>query len=312
VLRKVFIIPYFGTLPNYFNIWMLTAGMNSTFDFIIITDNAIKSHFKNIKIINCSFEKIQKRVYATLGDEIVLESPYKLNDYRPAFSLIFENEIKNYDYWGFMDVDTILGNLGKFYTDEYIESCERVGTRGHLQLFRNSKKTNDKFLMDTKPGFNFSTIKKHKFPMHFDEMWGINYLFQSNNCLGEKLEKKHADVSPKYFFFRNLNVSNKPVIFEYKNGELSQVSEDGAKIQIPYVHFQKRKLTIAKNLNYKDFRIIPNEFVASTDVVNWQAMNKKIRSIIFLLRYYYHIIRNGEVLIHMIYIFRLILFKKTE
>ncbi|MGO3315861.1 MAG: DUF6625 family protein, partial [Leuconostoc mesenteroides] len=153
MLKKIFIIPYFGQLPNYFYVWLSTAEKNNTFDFLIVTDQNVKSNSENVKVIKSSFKSLQEKFSEILGDEIVLDSPYKLNDYRPAFGFVFSDIVKNYDYWGFTDVDTILGKLDDFYTDEYIMQFERIGIRGHLQLFRNEKNVNMKFLTRTTPGF---------------------------------------------------------------------------------------------------------------------------------------------------------------
>ena len=46
------IMPYFGKMPNYFDLWLQSCHANSQIDWIIVTDNLIKHDFNNIKIIN--------------------------------------------------------------------------------------------------------------------------------------------------------------------------------------------------------------------------------------------------------------------
>lgn len=37
--KVAIILPYFGKLPNYFQLWIKSAEMNKDFDFLIFTDN---------------------------------------------------------------------------------------------------------------------------------------------------------------------------------------------------------------------------------------------------------------------------------
>ncbi|ARN63889.1 hypothetical protein BMS97_00490 [Leuconostoc mesenteroides subsp. mesenteroides] len=310
MLKKIFIIPYFGQLPNYFYVWLSTAEKNNTFDFLIVTDQNVKSNSENVKVIKSSFKSLQEKFSEILGDEIVLDSPYKLNDYRPAFGFVFSDIVKNYDYWGFTDVDTILGKLDDFYTDEYIMQFERIGIRGHLQLFRNEKNVNMKFLTRTTPGFNFSTVQKYKFPMHFDEEWGINHVFNNTDILSSNLNLSVADVSPKHYNFIDLNRPLEVVIYEYSHGKLIEISKSGKKTLVPYAHFQKRKLNIECGIDYNNFLVVPNKIVNINSSVNWFEMSQKSKEIKVFIRYYQHMIRNGELFMHIIYKMRLAVLKK--
>ena len=42
---------------------------------------------------------------------INLRSPYKLCDLKPAYGYIFNNLLKDFDYWGYSDLDLLFGNL---------------------------------------------------------------------------------------------------------------------------------------------------------------------------------------------------------
>lgn len=309
----MFIIPYFGQLPNYFNLWLSTAKKNTSFDFMIITDQTIDGNSENITIMKSSFENLQKKFRSVLGDEIVLNSPYKLNDYRPTFGLVFQDEIKEYDYWGFLDVDTILGDLKSFYTDSYISQSSRIGTRGHLQLFKNDKLVNSRFMEQAKPGFNFNIVKKVNFPMHFDEMWGINHIFKNIDIVNSESNIAFDDISPKSPIFRNLNGTKESVIYEYINGELFEIQENGKKILIPYVHFQKRFLKFEGGIDSNKFKVIPNKFVNSNTLIDWSKINQTNGKFKVLFKYYWRLLKNGEFFMHAIYKVRLIRFdRKSE
>ena len=40
--KAVLIIPYFGNIPDYFNLWLKSAEANCEFNFYIYTDLALK------------------------------------------------------------------------------------------------------------------------------------------------------------------------------------------------------------------------------------------------------------------------------
>lgn len=72
--------------------------------------------------------------------EICLESPYKLCDYKPTYGLAFKNWLKDYDFWGYCDLDVVFGNLRNYFTDEILKDSDRCLENGHISLWKNNKK----------------------------------------------------------------------------------------------------------------------------------------------------------------------------
>ena len=78
---------------------------------MIITDIKEKYDYPdNVKVINMSFTELRKKVQSCFDFKIYLGKPYKLCDYKCAYGLIFEEYIKNYDFWGHCDLDCIYGD----------------------------------------------------------------------------------------------------------------------------------------------------------------------------------------------------------
>jgi hypothetical protein len=48
-----------------------------------------------------------------LGFDVTIDDPYKVCDFKPLFGKIFEDQLKPYQYWGYCDIDLILGDLRK-------------------------------------------------------------------------------------------------------------------------------------------------------------------------------------------------------
>ena len=85
---------------------MLTAKRNQNIDFLIYTDQNIDQleilNAENIEFKTLSFDDLRKKVQSKFDFKISLKTPYKLCDYKVAYGLIFEEELKDYDYWGFV------------------------------------------------------------------------------------------------------------------------------------------------------------------------------------------------------------------
>ena len=63
-MKKIlFIIPYFGKFPNYFQLFLNSCEYNSEYNWVIITDNKEEYNYpKNVKIINKSFEELKEEI----------------------------------------------------------------------------------------------------------------------------------------------------------------------------------------------------------------------------------------------------------
>lgn len=87
------ILPYYGKFPNYFPLWLKSAGANTNFTFMIFTDEDMSGYDvpANVHVHNMTLEDIRKRAAKHLGFEAVLTVPYKLCDYKPMYGLIFQD-----------------------------------------------------------------------------------------------------------------------------------------------------------------------------------------------------------------------------
>lgn len=263
-----FILPYYGTYPNYFNLWLETAGYNSTIDFFIITDIASDLDFPpNVYVINMSFEALTKRIQTMFDFNICLAKPYKLCDYRPLYGLLFDDIIKNYDFWGYCDFDVILGNLRKFITDEMLNQYEKIYTRGHLSLYKNILWINQLCLEHHV--FNTYTYKEAfttNYACHFDEWGGISKIWQLKG-LRFYDEIDFADTRINIFHFElaePMKKDHKLKAFYWNKGKLFGYVYDGSRIskkEYAYLHLQKRTMTAAFRDVPEAFAIVPNQFI---------------------------------------------------
>ena len=277
--KIVFICPYFGAFPDYFNLTLKSIEYNKTIDWLIITDIKEKYDYPdNVKVINMSFTELRKKVQSCFDFKIYLGKPYKLCDYKCAYGLIFEEYIKNYDFWGHCDLDCIYGDLRKFLPENILKENERIYCLGHMSLYKNNDKVNNIFKNKIDEDTDYKNIFTKERPFSFDEMGIIRIMDKEKIKIYNKFV--FADIYPwekplicvethinikekKHSSFMN---KEKKQIFEFDEGHLNSIYLDNKndrnikKQEYMYIHLQRRFM---KNLvtNNKKFLIIPNRFI---------------------------------------------------
>ena len=181
------ILPYYGKFPNYFPLWLKSAGANTNFTFMIFTDEDMSGYDvpANVHVHNMTLEDIRKRAAKHLGFEAVLTVPYKLCDYKPMYGLIFDDYLKGYDFWGHVDADIVWGDMGSFITDDLLDEYSRLFQRGHLNLYRNTDEVNH-FALYELPGWNICYKDIYSTTRHccYDESALIEHLFSKFTDVG--------------------------------------------------------------------------------------------------------------------------------
>lgn len=275
-MKKILmIIPYFGTFPNYFSLWLESAKRNSSIDFLIITDNELEVYSQNIIIRKMTFESLIKDIQNKFEFKINLRKPYDLTLYKPAYGYIFSEEIKGYDFWGHCDVDLILGDVRNFIKDEILENNEKILSHGHFCLYKNCEKMNKLFMVKRRDCIYYkNAFSSNVVWNNFDEYpYGVSRIAKMEKIkVYEKLIFADLDMFSYTFrkvaaYFENIDDDDEQIIqyFEWENGKLFNVIiKDNRKLkkEIMYVHFQKRKMELEKTKKIEDkFYILPNKFI---------------------------------------------------
>lgn len=242
--RIAIIIPYFGSLPPYFPIWLESAKANPDVDFLFYTDQDIQINAPNFRVTKTTLEALRQRFSQKLGRPVSLPYPYKLCDYKPVYGLFFEDELRGYDFWGHCDIDLVFGRIRHFLTDDVLSRYERVYAFGPLSVYRNNEKMRRAFEL---PGSRFS-LKEMFGPVHLgaDEFYGINRICLKNNILWYT-EVEFAQL--KDYVKSRLEIwdeqPNYPTqIFYWRDGSAFQRYVDGGEIrerELAFIHWMKKK-----------------------------------------------------------------------
>lgn len=69
---------------------------------------------KNVIFRLFSLDDFRFRIKESLGVNGSLVEPYKLTDFKPSYGVLFEDYIRQYDYFGWGDIDVVFGRVDHF------------------------------------------------------------------------------------------------------------------------------------------------------------------------------------------------------
>lgn len=275
-----FIIPYFGRLPKTMALFLKTCEYNLNYNWIIFTDDDISIvPPSNVEIIKCSFESIKKRIQTCFSFDIVLDTPKKLCDFKPAYGYIFKEELSQYRFWGYCDVDQYFGCLENFIPESLLEEYDKLFSLGHMTIYRNTPEINNLFFMKSqnpvhreKSCVEIFASKENK---SFDE-WPRNSVSINHITEQQKIKTyycdKIGDIKPHMSKFLNTifvpekhqwifdDIGKHVVVWDNGRIYAAWLNLDktiGYK-ELLYVHIQKRNLKILDYNNLSLFVIYPN------------------------------------------------------
>jgi len=207
---------WLGNYPWYFPYFLHSCRYNPTVDFLIFTDNQDTSIPlpPNIKIIPYSIEQFKTDAAKALGFEVAVESGYKLCDFKPAYGCIFHDYIKDYDFWGYCDMDVIFGNIRSFMTDELLNEQDIISARhdyltGCFALYRNNSYMRELF----KQSKDYRKVFTDPRNFFFDE---TNFAFEAFEK-GLHYSRIHTEVESMTHVVRRLQEANQlKAYFEFQ------------------------------------------------------------------------------------------------
>ena len=298
--KILFIIPYFGNLPQMFQLYLNTCSYNSTVDWLILTDD--KTHFsypKNVKVVYVSFEDIQNKIKNFYEPSIYPQEPYKLCTYKPAYGELFREYTQGYDFWGHCDLDMIWGDIRKFYTEEVLSRYDRIGWQGHSTLYRNTDEVNERYLKPVNGVNLFYEACRKKNVTDFDEggmsqiydFYGWDYYktvhFAHPSATKYNFELKHLPTEEFY--------KNKAQIFHWDRGKLIRMYVHNNKVckeEFMYLHLFRRIMDL-KMASDSDFVILPHSIInMDYDLINANFIKKHSRNSV--IRYYLRLIYDKK------------------
>lgn len=265
--RIVILFPYFGTLPPQYGMWRASALQNPSIDFVFFTDCDVESAH-NIIVHKMQFEDFKKKIQEAFDFPIVLDRPYKICEYRPAFAYALPQYVEGYDFWGWGDLDVVYGDIRAFITNDVLTRYKMISGLGHFSLYHNDEDTNTYFMKTISGYQDYKEAFTTSASTFFDEIYHKGFGDKWRECRPNDcwLDWQFDNVSrPKEAYHLNsLNRGWKQVIFEHIGNKLFILRFHNGKLEKKeslYAHFQHRGFMIDKATNYSHFLVTPNSII---------------------------------------------------
>lgn len=270
--QAALIVPYFGSFPKYFDLFMLSCEKNQEFDWLIFTDNDYNSYFKpkNVKIMKMDWYELVDIIERKLNTKFRYKlRPYKLCDLKPAYGFIFSDFLNDYSYWGHCDIDLIFGSISDFLNFDELHSYDKLFVSGHFSLYKNTEEVNKYFYLKAPLNLSFEDALLTEENIYFDEIWFVNILTYHQKRIYSNCNS-FLDILPQFPNFRPLQFLNeklyKDKLYFWENGKI-KVSDINAGMksklsEFMYIHLQKRELPVLGSIDrFKNgFMITPYGF----------------------------------------------------
>lgn len=245
------IVCYIGKLPPYVDCVLRSCAGNPDIRWLLFTDDAGDYRLPpNVRRELTTLDALRDRFSRALGFPVALPCAYKICDFKPAFGLMFREYLTGCDFWGHCDLDQIFGDLRRFLRPEILAAHDRVFTRGHLSLYRNTPRVNELFRLQA-PGIpGYQEVFADPRVRQFDEWLGIHPILRYHGIAQYHEEIAVDVVRPtrwRYPRFEGYEIENFPEqVFYWYHGKLYQAYrlDEGAILdrEYAYLHFQKRRL----------------------------------------------------------------------
>lgn len=258
--KCIFILPYFGVFKKYFGLFLESCSKNPEYDWLIITnDRTTYDYPNNVFVRYMEFSEFKSIIQSKFEFEIVLDRPYKLCDYRPAYGYILEEWISNYEYWGYCDCDLLFGNLQSLLSPLLEKRYDKMFAAGHLTIYRNSYENNRRFMLPYKGERIYMKVLTSNKQFNFDEQFyqgNINAIYVEHGFplytedLSFNCSTKYYNITREYYSEGKWVVQPiEPLILYWNAGEVKSITFNRTKGCLEYrsylyVHLQGRDMQV--------------------------------------------------------------------
>lgn len=262
----VIIFPYFGVLPVQYKMWRESALRNPSVDFMFFTDADVEPA-NNIILHKMQFTDFQQLAQNAFDFPIVLDRPYKLCEYKQAYGYILQDYIKDYDFWGYGDLDLVYGDIRTFLTDDVLKYKFLLGW-GHLTFLHNDDDTNIYFMKQESGYQNYKDAFRTSEITFFDE-YGYNGCSDKwrdcrpNDCWLE-WPFDNASKPKEAYHFNSMTRGWQQVIFEHHDNKLYMLRFNHGQLEKKeslYAHFQHRGFMKDRVTDYDHFLVSPSAII---------------------------------------------------
>lgn len=179
--RIAMVLPYFGRLPSYFNFYLKSLE-GKKLDVLLVSDLEVAVAPTNLKRVRMTLKEVESLGARKLAVKVVLNAPIRLCDFKPMYGHVFEDYLKEYDYWAFGDCDLVYGNALNQFLDRVLAeqwdavSCRSCWSSGSFFLMKNTDRMR-RFYQRCVNWKEIAALERNSF-VNFDEIGSQKYYRQ--------------------------------------------------------------------------------------------------------------------------------------
>ena len=262
------VVTFFGRAPFWLPAFLLSCRENRDVQWLIYTDLDVSADVPpNVALKRMGVSELNLRSSEIVGTKIEIQVQRRmLCDLKPAYGLIFADDLQPFDFWACSDLDIVWGSVRQFVTDALLRDHDIVSSRsnklsGHFTLFRNTATINR--LFEQIPNVKAAMASSHY--AHLDEREFTRYL-------KERLDSAAPPASPRVYWREEWTTN---AAYQKALGDAAADSlwwRDGRTFghdgrELMYIHFHKLKQSM-DTINFRmadsprAFRINRHGFLA--------------------------------------------------
>jgi hypothetical protein len=266
------LLPYFGTFPNYFQLYLDSVANNQDILRVVLITDIDTTQYTippNVVIVHKTLDTLRERASQLFVDDFnkyvkpknIIKTLHKLTDFKPINHVLFSDVVSSLsiqptDYIGWCDCDVILGKLTHFI--DLSKQYDIIGRKGHFTAFRMY----DSILSLYKRIDMFVERLMMDQCMYVDENQFVDLLMdlsKEKNLTYLILNNSYCDIQPWQWMLnesKELTMAGRPneiikhLSYDKTDGRLFVYFEDGRVQEASYAHLQKR----AMRMDFKEYQ----------------------------------------------------------
>ena len=145
IRKLVLIVPYFGQPVKWLDFFLASCAANPGVDWLLVSDFDIQHRPANVMHLKVALPAYLDFIQRKLELQLDWGHAYKLCDLKPALGYLHHDVTRDYEFWGYSDIDLVYGDLLAPYgplMDEFdIISSHTYLLAGHLAVYRTMEET---------------------------------------------------------------------------------------------------------------------------------------------------------------------------
>ena len=197
-MKKIALIQtWLGPLPNYFKEHIITCSQQEKIDFFIFTDQVVNDvSYPNIFINPITKEEVENKISNCLNKDVKIFSPYHTNNLKASYGDLYKEYVKDYDYVGCYDIDTLMGDLYNWVLP-YLGEFDVISTGGKnyhnrisgpFLIWKNTKTLNTFYKLFNNPSLevtlsnpSFYAFEEGEFAKRVMDEYKVKIIYNSTN-----------------------------------------------------------------------------------------------------------------------------------